>query len=307
MSDTKIAPLDDRGVVRVSGEDADSFLDNLVTNDVTGMADGEARFAALLTPQGKILFDFFVVRMADGYLLEVARDKAVELVKRLTLYKLRAKVDITDASGGAYHVMAHWPDAPAQLGAPPKGSVLYRDPRHSNLGTRAAIRVPGEPEQSRNVMMINPTKPYDDYHAHRISLGIPEGGKDYAYGDAFPHEANMDRLAGISFTKGCFVGQEVVARMQHKTVVRKRVVRVEAPGSLASGTEVKAGEAVIGSIGSVSGTQGLAMLRLDRVIEALDKGEAVNADGQPLTVDKTMLEWFRGDSTTKAAEKAARI
>ena len=181
--------------------------------------------------------------------------------------------------------------------------MVYRDPRHPDLGARAAIRVPGETEQSRNVMMIKPIRPYDDYHAHRIALGIPEGGKDFAYGDAFPHEANMDRLNGVSFTKGCFVGQEVVARMQHKTVVRKRVVRIEAAGPLTSGAEIKTGEAVIGTLGSVSGTQGLAMLRLDRVIEALDKGEAITADGQPLTVDPDALRHFRDESTAKTPRK----
>ena len=307
MSQAKITLLDDRGVVRVTGEDATAFLDNLVTNDVTGMTPGAARFAALLTPQGKILFDFFVVRTADGYLLDVARDKAAELVKRLTLYKLRAKVEIIDASGGAYDFMAYWEGDTVRHDEPPQGSVVYRDPRHPKLGDRTADRVPGEPEQSRNVRMIKLIRPYDDYHAHRIAFGIPEGGKDYAFGDAFPHEANMDRLNGVSFTKGCFVGQEVVARMQHKTVVRKRVTRVEAADPLTSGAEVNVGDAVIGSIGSVSGNQGLAMLRLDRIIEALDKGQAITADGHPLTVDPDAVRHFRDESTAKAAEKAARI
>jgi tRNA-modifying protein YgfZ len=300
MSDTKFAALDDRGVVRVAGEDATAFLDNLVTNDVPGMANGDARFAALLTPQGKILFDFFVVRMADGYLLDVARDKAAELVKRLALYKLRAKVEMIHLEG-ITRVFA----LPIEFGAGDWAWATFVDPRNKQLGRRAVWKdqlglAPFPPPPRSNWDA-------DKYHAHRIALGIPEGGKDFAYGDAFPHEANMDRLNGVSFTKGCFVGQEVVARMQHKTVVRKRVVCVEAAGPLKSGAEVKIGEAVIGTIGSVAGMQGLAMLRLDRIIEALDKGEVVAADGQPLTVDPEALRHFRDESTAKAAEKAARI
>lgn len=301
MDNDKIALLDDRGVVRVSGPEAESFLDNLVTNDVTGMVNGDARFAALLTPQGKILFDFFVVRMADGYLLDVARDKAAELAKRLTLYKLRAKVEIAHLDG-ITRVIALATD----FGPVDWAWVMFTDPRNPHLGQRAIWK--------ENELGLAPFAPpqrshwdEDKYNAHRIALGIPEGGRDFAYGDAFPHEAGMDLLHGVSFTKGCFVGQEVVARMQHKTVVRKRVVRIEAAGPLTSGAEVKAGEAVIGTIGSVAGMQGLAMLRLDRIIEALDKGEVVAADGQPLTVDPDALRHFRDESIAKAAEKAARI
>lgn len=300
MSQAKIALLDDRGVVRVTGEDATAFLDNLVTNDVTGMAPGTARFAALLTPQGKILFDFFVVRVADGYLLDVARDKAAELAKRLTLYKLRAKVAIDDVSAG-YQVGVAWRAAQDPIR---DGALFYADPRSEKLGFRF-IAIADYAPTTLSSVGTEPTA--TDYHAHRIALGIPEGGRDYAYGDAFPHEVNMDRLNGVSFTKGCFVGQEVVARMQHKTVVRKRVTRVEAADPLTSGAEVNVGDAVIGSIGSVSGNQGMALLRLDRVIEALDKGEPILAGGQTLTVDRTMLDWYRDESTTKAAERAARI
>ena len=300
MSDTKNALLDDRGVVRVTGEEATPFLDNLVTNDLEGMADGEARFAALLSPQGKILFDFFVVRTADGYLLDIARDKAAELVKRLTLYKLRAKVEFVHLEGIA-RVFARW----QRECILPEPVQLFDDPRRHELGERAIwqsdlIRHPVHHPAwtGENVAA---------YHAHRIALGIPEGGKDYIFGDTFPHEADMDRLHGVSFTKGCFVGQEVVARMQHKTVVRKRIVHVQAAAPLTSGAEVNAGDAVIGSIGSVSGSQGLAMLRLDRAIEAIDKGEAITTAGQSIAIDSIALTSYRTEAARKAEEKAARI
>jgi tRNA-modifying protein YgfZ len=292
MTDTKIALLDDRGIVRVTGEDATAFLDNLVTQDVTGMAEGEARFAALLTPQGKILFDFFVVRTDDGYLLDIARDKAADLAKRLTLYKLRAKVAIGEMTGNNA-VIAAWG---GQDKSPSLGS-FYRDPRSKKLGERGTGIAPSPADAPESVA---------SYHAHRIAHGIPEGGKDYPFGDTFPHEANMDRLNGVSFTKGCFVGQEVVARMQHKTVVRKRIITVTAASPLTSGATVTTGEATIGTIGSVAGASALAMLRLDRVVEAIAKGDAIMAGGVPLAVDAGELDVYRAETVHKA-EKVIRI
>ena len=125
----------------------------------------------------------------------------------------------------------------------------------------------------------------DDYHAHRIALGVPEGGKDYAFGDTFPHEANMDLLNGVSFSKGCFVGQEVVSRMQHRGTARKRMVIVEGrQAACRPAAEITAGQATIGTIGSVAGNRGLALVRLDRVEEMQRKGEQITAAGAALTI-----------------------
>ena len=305
MTPDQIAVLTDRGVVRVSGEDALSFLDNLVTNDLLGMAMGEAKFAALLTPQGKILFDFFVVRTGDDFLLDVAREKAADLVKRLSLYKLRAKVEAADLSQ-TLQVVAGW--GLGLLGA--NRLRGYRDPRLEGLDDR--LIGPSEPVAEvlrRAGLEARERRSVEDasYHAHRIAVGVPEGGRDYPFGDTFPHEANMDRLNGVSFSKGCFVGQEVVARMQHKTVVRKRIVRLTAAGPLTSGAVITVGEAAIGAIGSVAGNQALAMVRLDRVIEAIEKGQQVTAGGQPVMVDPGDLQLFRDETARKSAEKAARI
>ena len=140
------------------------------------------------------------------------------------------------------------------------------------------------------------------YHTHRIALGIPEGGKDYEFGDAFPHEANFDLLDGVSFEKGCYVGQEIVARMEHRGTVRKRIVRVAGASELpATRPDVKIGDVVIGRLGSVAGRMGLAMLRLDRAIEAVDKGEPITADGIALEVDAAMLARQRKVMADKAA------
>ena len=287
----RLAHLADRGVVSVTGPEALPFLDNLVTNDLEGIEGGEARYAALLSPQGKMLFDFLIVKTGDGFLLDVARDKAAEMAKRLTLYKLRAKIDIVDISATSAIV---W--SAEQTATSREGGRAYADPRHEGLGSREVIPLSASERGSAEA-----------YHACRIALGVPEGGRDFAYGDAFPHEANMDRLHGISFTKGCFVGQEVVARMQHKTVVRKRIVTVTSATSLTSGGPITVGEAAIGTVGSVAGTQGLAMVRLDRIVEALDKGQPILAAGQPITVDAAMLTSFRAETVAKAAEKAARL
>lgn len=254
--------LPDRGVVMVSGAEATGFLQGLVTNDVEHLGDGAACYAALLTPQGKILFDFIVIRTEEGFLLDVTRALSPELAKRLTFYKLRSKVDIADLSA-TYGIAAVWDES---VSLP--NEVVVTDPRLARLGQRAVL--PAADAEGLLAGTGATLVPFEAYHDHRIALAVPEGGKDFALGDTFPHEANMDQLNGIDFKKGCYVGQEVVSRMQHKTVVRKRVVPVTVPGvRLIDGAEVTMGAIVIGYMGSSSRAQGLAMLRLDRVADAL--------------------------------------
>jgi folate-binding protein YgfZ len=272
MAPQQIAPLPDRGVVRVAGADADKLLQGIITSDMAVLARQPAIHAALLTPQGKILFDFFVVEAGGGFLLETAGEKTAELVKRLMMYRLRAKVEIADASS-SYGVLAAWGSAAEAV----PGSLVFPDPRLVELGLRMLVETTSTTE-------LAATAGPEAYHARRIALGVPEGGKDYAFGDAFPHEAGLDLLHGVSFDKGCFVGQEVVSRMQHRANVRKRVVPIEGEAPLASGAEVTAGTAVIGTVGSVAGRQALAMVRLDRWAEAQTKGEPVRAGGVPVTL-----------------------
>ncbi len=285
------ALLADRGIVSVSGEDAAKLLQGLVTNDLARLEHtGDAAHTALLTPQGKILFDFLVVKAGSGYLLDAPADKAGDLVKRLKLYKLRARVDLADATG-TMTVFACWGAIP-----PPGAAVVtFRDPRHEDLGYRQIV-----PSDSSDRHCPAPSSSAL-YLAHRVRLGIPEGGKDYPFGDAFPHEARMDELHGVSFTKGCYVGQEVVSRMEHRSTARKRVTLVHAKAPLASGTEIKTGDIVIGTIGSSAGQDALALLRLDRTVEALDKGAVISADGQPLEIDPGTLARFRARMAEKAA------
>jgi folate-binding protein YgfZ len=274
--------LGDRGVVEVAGDDAPSFLQGLVTNDVLGLG-GEARYAALLTPQGKILFDFLVVgnptASAPRYYLDCPSALAADLVKRLSLYKLRAKVTVVDCSD-TLGVIATWGASREDLGlAADDVRADYADPRREGLGRRlivARTTFPALPGAVREAGAV--------YERHRIELEIPKGGVDFAYADAFPHEANFDRLHGVDFKKGCYVGQEVVSRVEHRGLARKRIVGVRFAGEAPpAGAAVTAGEVDLGIMGSSAEGMGLALLRLDRV-------ETAVAAGTPIISGQTRLE-----------------
>lgn len=289
MSECKIVLLSDRAVVRVTGEAARNFLQGLITNHIDQAKPGSAIHAGLLTPQGKILVDFFVLPAGDGFLLELAKAKLADLIQRLTIYKLRTQVAFVEEP--SYGVAATW-GSPPHL---PDGAIAYADPRLPELGLR--ILLPADADV-RNLGCALVRE--DEYHAHRIALGVPEGGRDYAFGDAFPHEAMFDQLAGVDFNKGCFVGQEVVSRMEHRGTARKRIVGVEGEGPLpASGTEITAGGAPIGTLGSVSGSSGLALLRLDRAEEAKAAGQPLRAG--EVTVALRIPAWARLKTPAPAA------
>jgi tRNA-modifying protein YgfZ len=286
MSQCNAALLSDRAVVRVTGPAARSFLQGLITNDIDKAKPGEAVHAGLLTPQGKILFDFFVVPAADGFLLETAKAKAGELAQRLSFYKLRAEVEI--AEDASFLVVASW-GAPPKL---PEGAIAYADPRLPGLGRRILLPAGAGFDCALAAE--------DEYHVHRIALGVPEGGRDYAFGEAFPHEAMFDQLAGVDFNKGCFVGQEVVSRMEHRGTARKRIVGVEGEGPLPkSGTEITAGGTPIGTLGSVRGSAGLGLLRLDRAEEAKAAGQPLRAG--EVTVTLRIPGWARLKTPAPAA------
>jgi len=290
MSTSVVVPLSDRGVVSLTGAEAVDFLDNLATNDLSGMRTGEARFAGLLTPQGKILFEFFALRTEEGFLLETRADRVADLLKRLTMYKLRAKIALTDVSAD-YAVAAAWgPERPAI-----EEGWCFADPRSTDLGWR--IIVP----RAKLASVAGEVVPEVLYHERRVALGVAEGGFDYPLGDTFPHEANYDRRHGVSFTKGCFVGQEVVARMQNKTIVRKRVTLVTGAEPLTPGAEIRIGAAVIGTVGSVAGPHGLALIRIDRAVEAADKGEPLVAGTATLIVDTAALDQYRASAAARAS------
>src|SRR6266481_2538757 len=269
----KAAFLPDRGVVKVSGEDARNFLNGLVTTDVTQLAPGLGRFGALLTPQGKIIVDFLITEAPSGHggglLIDCPRALAQGLADKLGFYKLRAKVAVENLSD-SLGVLAAW-DGDFTL----KPDLSYADPRHAALGWR--ILIPEELKQKVADLIGADLVDSGLYEAHRIASGAPRGGLDFMYGDAVPHETNMDRLHGIDFDKGCYVGQEVVSRMQHRGTARTRTVKVILDGpSPEPGAAVLAGDKPVGTMGSTAGHNGLALIRVDRAADA-------HAAGMPLT------------------------
>jgi len=272
----KAALLPDRGVVKVAGGDAAKFLDGLVTADLDKVTAGQARYGALLTPQGKIIADFIVAKANedDHYFLDCPRALAPTLVQRLNFYKLRAKVIVEDLSE-TLGVLAVW-DGAGSGGA----GLCYADPRLPALGRRCmiSVHIAAQVAAEFGATLVEAA----DYEAHRIALGVPRGGADFIYNDAFPHEADMDQLGGVDFDKGCFVGQEVVSRMEHRGTARTRVVPVAFDGSPPeAGVTVTAGEATLGMMGSGSGSigRGLAALRLDRVADAMATSTPMTAGG----------------------------
>ena len=277
------AHLTDRALVRIDGEIAVDFLQNLVTCDLEQLREGEASFGALLTPQGKILFDFFCIRTGPGFLFDITSHQQADFIKRMTFYKLRTSVEIA-AADNDFKVFAVWSrqENLEMDGVDIEGGYLFFDPRLASMGIR----------------IISPATETDaglnDYCKHRISLGMPEGGADFAYGDTFPHDAMMDQFeskgAGIAFTKGCYVGQEVVSRMQHRGTARRRIVMINAERNLPpTGSNIEANGKAIGTIGSCLSKNGLAMVRIDRLAGALENADVVLSEG--VVLQARLPEW----------------
>ena len=289
----KAAFLPDRGVVKVSGEDARNFLNGLLTTDVALLRPGLGRFGALLTPQGKIIVDFLITEALSGhgggFLIDCPRALAQSLADKLGFYKLRAKVSVENLSD-SLGVLAAWDGDPVV-----KPDLTFADPRNAALGWR--ILVPAELKQKVADLIGADLVDSSAYDAHRIALGVPRGGLDFIYGDAFPHETNMDRLHGVDFDKGCYVGQEVVSRMQHRGTARTRTVRIVLEDfSPEPGTAIVAGDKPVGTIGSTAGHNGLALIRIDRAADAL-------AAGTPLTSGGLAVRLAEPDELSAAAKQ----
>ncbi|MBZ9660898.1 folate-binding protein YgfZ [Mesorhizobium sp. ESP-6-4] len=262
------AQIKDRALVSVSGPDAEHFLQNILTTDLDMLAPGEARPGALLSPQGKILFDFLVSRAGDdGFQLECRADIADDFVRRLMLYRLRAKAEI--AKQDQVLVTVAWGDDST---ASRSDSTALSDTRFQDITVTRTYggeaRDGGDPNGWLNI---------------RIGNGIAESGSDYQLGDAFPHDVLLDETGGVGFKKGCYIGQEVVSRMQHRGTARRRVLIASADSPLpAAGTELTVAGRLVGTLGSVGHRTGLAIARIDRVKAALDAGEAITAGEIPV-------------------------
>jgi tRNA-modifying protein YgfZ len=281
------ALLPDRGVVKVAGDDARQFLNGLITNDMDEVGPGRPRFAALLTPQGKIIVDFFVAEAepddGGGFFLDCPQALAPALKDKLNFYKLRAKVTVDDLST-ELGVMAVWNGAGLS-----EFGLSYADPRLPALGSRTILPpdLVAEAAADLGATLIDA----EAYNAHRVALGVPRGGEDFIYGDTFPHEADMDQLAGVDFNKGCYVGQEVVSRVEHRGSARSRVVPVAYEFAPLSGLPVMAGEKEVGTLMSAVKGRGLALVRLDRVADALAAGTPLRCGNLPIHMVKP--DWAR--------------
>ena len=236
---------DGRKVLRVSGADAADFLQGLVTNDVNGLKDGLV-YAALLTPQGKYMADFFLVPDGEDVLVDLPETLAATVAQRLAMYKLRAPIEISET------------DITVSRGTGPVPSGAFADPRHPTLGWRGYAGQPGEDA---------------DWDALRVAACVPEAGIELTP-DTFILEAGFERLHGVDFRKGCYVGQEVTARMKHKTELRKGLAVVEVDGSAPVGTEIMAGEKPAGTLYTQAEGRGIAYLRFDRAGDEMSAGDA---------------------------------
>lgn len=268
MQDT-LDHLPDRAVLSLDGPDTIALLERLVTHTTEGWEEGAARYGALLTPQGKIIADFIALRTQDGVLLDVHEEAIEDLARRLKLFRLRAKVEIAPAKELGVFIGAG-----------------FADPRSPALPPRT-IGPLGDGPEAKN------------YDAARLAADIPEMGRDFGASEVFPTDVNMDRLGGIDYYKGCFVGQEVVSRMYRRGRIRKRTIAATGEG-LASGMAVTAGGRPLGEITSTDGTRALIRLRTDRLAAALEADAPIEADGQTLRL--TLPAWLDEELAAQAAD-----
>lgn len=258
-----------RAILRLAGPDTLSLLERTVTHTVAGWQVGEMRYGALLTPQGKILVDYLARRSEAGVDIDVHEDGAGELVRRLTLFRLRAQVEI-----GRDETLVSV-----------TGPGLGPDPRTALLPEGRGIAAPGS---------VTGLKDTGSWQAQRILAGIPEWGEDYQAAEVFPTDVNMDLMNGIDYRKGCFVGQEVASRMKRKSLIRKRTVRISLP-SAERGQDLMTGGQLLGQVTSAAGGQALALVRVDRLARALEAGEEIRVGDETVSLHRT--PWLEEEMT----------
>lgn len=295
MSDSRYAILN-RSVLAITGDEAKTFLQGLISNDIEKARPDQAIYAAMLTPQGKCLFDFFIVKHNDSLLLDVEAERAIALTQRLTMYKLRAKVDIADVSGDFGVAALLGASVLGDVGLEDTtgaargldGGVVFADPRLSALGARA-ILPKGEMTASLEALGLRPGAE-GDYEHVRFAAGVPEGSAELGVDKSPLLELGFEELQGVDFEKGCFVGQELTARMKYRGLVRKRLMPITFEGEApAPGTAIKAGSRDIGDLRSVGEHGGFAVLRLDKLAECTERGQGLTADD--VTVKTVKPDW----------------
>ena len=258
--------LPHRSLVRIAGPDAQTLLQDVISCDVDTLPKGIARLGALLTPQGKILFEFLISRDGeDGFVFDMITEQIPAFIQRMTLYRLRAKAEIAAIDDSSVNVC--WggkADQTDTLDERFKGAEPVHRVYRSMEGGSASIQ---------------------DYDQLRIENGVAEAGRDFDLSDAFPHDVLMDLNGGISLKKGCYVGQEVVSRMQHRGTARRRIMKVSGEANLpATGTSIAVSERAVGAMGTVVGSEGLALVRADKIARASADGQDITADGMAISL-----------------------
>jgi folate-binding protein YgfZ len=297
MAERSSTLLAERAVIEIAGEDRAAFLQGLVSNDVTKVAADRAVYAALLTAQGKYLHDFFIAAIGDALYLDIEAARIADLMRRLSLYKLRAKVVLADRSDALIAAAAFGTDAPAALGLPPEpgkaiafgGGIAYVDPRLATLGVRLLLPRAGglAPLAAAGFANVDAAA----YDRLRLRLGVPDGSRDLPVEKAILLEAGFDELNGVDWQKGCYVGQELTARTKYRALIKKRLLPVSLEGPLPPpGTPVMLGAEEAGELRSGRDGMALALLRLE-MLEQASAGTPLMAGATRVTPQKP--DWVR--------------
>ncbi len=257
--------LGDQQLITFSGPDAEHLLHNVVTCNVESLDIGIAQIGALLTPQGKIMFDFLISRQAsDQFIVEISSDQAAGFVQRMVMYRMRSKVEISQPSESLVRIC--WDDDSSST------DDALRDIRFKDQLVTREYTDSGEPKGKA------------DWEQLRVRSGVPESGADYALGDVFPHDISLDQNGGVDFKKGCYIGQEVVSRMHHRHTARRRILIAEASQALCDETAIVSNGKTIGTLGTKIGNLALALCRIDRAKDAIDAGHPITVDEVPITL-----------------------
>lgn len=254
--------LSGRSLIAISGADAETLMHNVVTCDIHKLVPGTWQPGGLLTPQGKVMFHFLVTRRDDGvFAVDIERPSASAFIQRMTLYRLRSQVEFSAAQESLVRI---------SFGSVSTGGRDLRFPEMAEVSREWLSGADGDDLAA-----------LADYTALRIRFGVPEPGVDFALGDVFPHDISFDQNGGVDFKKGCYVGQEVVSRMQHRGTARRRLMVARGAGDLTPG-DVSAGGKPLGVLGSVDGCSGLVLGRIDRAAQAMRDGVAIVAGEMPV-------------------------
>lgn len=295
MSAPTFAMLQERGLLTVGGEDGSDFLQGLISNDITHVGPAAAIWAALLTPQGKYLHDFFVAQLGEVFYLDCEAERLMDLGQRLSRYKLRSKVDLGIDEGLAVAVMPGMAslerlELPAQPGAARAfgGGLVYVDPRLADAGARAMLPPEEGVEALRALGFVEGDR--DEYDSLRLLLGLPDGSRDLIVEKSILLESNFDQLHGVDWEKGCYMGQELTARTKYRGLIKKRMMPVDIDGEPpAPGTPITLAGKDAGEMRSSCDGRGLALLRLEAVQRVLaGDGELVSG---PARITPRKPDW----------------